>query len=98
MPGACPGHDEFFSAAHMDKLGELTSTIRQFAAFNCNVERTARLLDLHANTGDFRLTRIRDLTRIDSQSFAGPSLLMTTVRVMGAGDGSRQRDFILPAE
>jgi hypothetical protein len=32
-------------------------------------------------------TRIRDLTGIDPRSYTGLSLLLTTVRMMGAGDG-----------
>jgi hypothetical protein len=52
-------------------------------------KRIARHLDLHTNTVHFRLNRIRDLTGIDPRSYAGLPLLLTTVRMMGAVDGTR---------
>jgi hypothetical protein len=68
-----------------DRSGELTRTISQFADCNFNVKRTARLLDLHTNTVYFRLNRIRELTGIDPRSYAGLSLLLTTVRMLSNG-------------
>jgi sugar diacid utilization regulator len=67
----------------MGKSDDPPRTIRQFAKYYFNVNRTARHPDLHTNTIYFR--RIRDLTGIDRRSYAGLSLLLTTVRMMGAG-------------
>jgi hypothetical protein len=96
-----PGHDEVFYSPRAalagiaaDPNGERSDparTIRQFAACNSNVKRTARHLDLHTNTVYFRLNRIRDLTGIDARSYSGLSLLLTTVRMMGAGRGASDR-------
>jgi sugar diacid utilization regulator len=82
-----------FMDVDLDRSGELTRTISQFADCNFNVKRTARLLDLHTNTVYFRLNRIRELTGIDPRSYSGLSLLLTTVRMMNAGaraDASRR--------
>jgi sugar diacid utilization regulator len=77
------------------RSGELTRTISQFADCNFNVKRTARHLDLHTNTVYFRLNRIRELTGIDPRSYAGLSLLLTTVRMLSTGarpgSGSERR-------
>ena len=73
-----------FMDADSGKSGELTRTINEFADCNFNVKRTARHLDLHANTVYFRLNRIRELTGIDPRSYAGLSLLLTTVRMLNA--------------
>ncbi len=67
------------------KSGELSRTISQFAECNFNVKRTTRHLDLHTNTVYFRLNRTRELTGIDPGSYSGLSLLLTTVRMLGAG-------------
>jgi hypothetical protein len=72
-----------FVDADSGKSGELTRTINEFADCNFNVKRTARHLDLHTNTVYFRLNRIRELTGIDP-SYAGLSLLLTTVRMLNA--------------
>jgi hypothetical protein len=95
-----PGHDEVFYspqatltgiAADLEGEGsDPTRTIGQFAACNFNVKRTARHLDLHTNTVYFRLNRIRELTGIDPRCYAGLSLLLTTVRMMGAGQRRRE--------
>jgi hypothetical protein len=74
-----------FVDADSGKSGELTRTINEFADCNFNVKRTARHLDLHTNTVYFRLNRIRELTGIDPRSYAGLSLLLTTVRMLNAG-------------
>jgi hypothetical protein len=74
-----------FVDADSGKSGELTRTINQFADCNFNVKLTARHLDLHTNTVYFRLNRIRELTGIDPRSYAGLSLLLTTVRMLNAG-------------
>jgi sugar diacid utilization regulator len=68
-----------------DRSGELSRTIHGFADCNFNVKRTARHLELHTNTVYFRLNRIRELTGIDPRSYAGLSLLLTTVRMLNAG-------------
>ena len=64
-----------------------TRTARQFAECNFNVKRTARRLDVHTHTVYFRRNCFRDLTGINPRSYAGLSLLLTTVRMMGVGMG-----------
>jgi sugar diacid utilization regulator len=68
--------------ADSGKQGELSRTIGHFADCNFNVKRTARRLNLHTNTVYFRLNRIRELTGIDPRSYAGLSLLLTTLRML----------------
>lgn len=77
--------------ADSGKSGELSRTIRQFAASDLNVKRTARDLNLHTNTVYFRLNRVRKLTGIDPRSYMGLSLLLTTLQMLDARtDAHRQ--------
>jgi sugar diacid utilization regulator len=64
------------------KSGALSRTIRQFAACDLNVKRTARDLNLHTNTVYFRLNHVRKLTGIDPRSYLGLSLLLTTLQML----------------
>jgi sugar diacid utilization regulator len=64
------------------KSGALSRTIRQFAACDLNVKRTARDLNLHTNTVYFRLNHVRKLTGIDPRSYLGLSLLLTTLQMI----------------
>jgi sugar diacid utilization regulator len=64
------------------KSGALSRTIRQFAACDLNVKRTARDLNLHTNTVYFRLNHVRKLTGIDLRSYLGLSLLLTTLQMI----------------
>jgi sugar diacid utilization regulator len=70
--------------ADADKAGALSRTIHAFADCNFNVKRTARHLDLHANTVYFRLNRISKLTGVNPRSYSGISLLLTTLRLVDA--------------
>ena len=73
-----------------DKSGELSRTIRQFAASDLNVKRTARDLNLHTNTVYFRLNSVRKLTGIDPRSYTGLSLLLTTLQMLDARGEARR--------
>lgn len=64
------------------RSGALSRTIRQFAACDLNVKRTARDLKLHTNTVYFRLNRVQELTGIDPRSYLGLSLLLTTLQML----------------
>jgi PucR C-terminal helix-turn-helix domain/GGDEF-like domain len=73
------------------KSGALSRTIRQFAACDLNVKRTARDLNLHTNTVYFRLNHVRKLTGIDPRSYLGLSLLLTTLQMLNADEKSDAR-------
>ncbi len=64
------------------KSGTLSRTIRQFAACDLNVKRTARDLNLHTNTVYFRLNHVHKLTGVDPRSYLGLSLLLTTLQML----------------
>jgi sugar diacid utilization regulator len=77
--------------ADVDKSGELSRTIRQFAASDLNVKRTARDLNLHTNTVYFRLNSVRKLTGINPRSYTGLSLLLTTLQMLEARTQARRQ-------
>ena len=62
--------------------GDLAKTIRAFAECSLNVKQTARRLGVHTNTVYFRLNRIHKLTVVDPRTFAGTSLLLTSLRLL----------------
>jgi hypothetical protein len=62
--------------------GELSRTIRAFADCSLNVKQAARRLGVHTNTVYFRLNRINELTGVDPRTYAGTSLLLTTLRLL----------------
>ena len=68
----------------------LARTVRSFADCNFNVKRTARRLNVHANTVYFRLNRIRKLSGIDPRTFAGTSLLLTALRLLELRGGGKK--------
>jgi hypothetical protein len=70
------------SDAHGGQSGELSRTIRAFAACSLNVKQAARRLGVHTNTVYFRLNRINELTGVDPRTYAGTSLLLTTLRLL----------------
>jgi hypothetical protein len=79
-----PDWADRFLAADRDKTGALAHTIEAFAASSLNVKRAARRLGVHTNTLYFRLNRIEALTGVDPRSFAGLSLLLTTLKLAEA--------------
>jgi hypothetical protein len=60
----------------------LSRTIREFTDCSFNVKKTARRLDVHTNTVYFRLNRVKKLTGVDPRTFAGASLLLTSLRLL----------------
>ena len=79
-----PGWAGRFRKADVDKSGALSQTLRQFAACDLNVKRTARDLNLHTNTVYFRLNHVHRLTGVDPRSYLGLSLLLTTLEMLDA--------------
>ncbi len=61
---------------------DLIRTIRQFAECSLNVKETARRLNVHANTVYFRLNQVKDRTGADPRTFAGTTLLLTSLRLL----------------
>lgn len=79
-----PAWAEQLHAADRKKAGELARTLRMFTECSLNVKVTARRLGLHTNTLYFRLNRMKQLTGVDPRSFAGASLLLTTLRLLAS--------------
>jgi sugar diacid utilization regulator len=77
-----PDWVERFREADREKDGELSRTVQTFADCSFNVKQTAQRLGLHANSIYFRLNSIARLTGVDPRSFAGMSLLLTTLRLV----------------
>ena len=61
---------------------DLIRTIRVFAECNLNVKQTARMLGVHTNTVYFRLNQIKSRTGADPRTFAGTTLLLTSLRLL----------------
>jgi hypothetical protein len=61
---------------------DLIRTIRAFAECSLNVKQTARRLGVHTNTVYFRLNQIKKRTGADPRTFAGTSLLLTSLRLL----------------
>jgi hypothetical protein len=80
-----PDWAERFRRADDQKAGGLSRTVQTFADCSFNVKQTAQKLGLHTNSIYFRLNSIAKLTGIDPRSYAGVSLLLTTLRLMGTG-------------
>lgn len=59
--------------------GELLDTIAALLDHDLDREATARALNVHRRTVTYRLTRVRDLTGIDSRTAQGISLLRTAL-------------------
>jgi DNA-binding PucR family transcriptional regulator len=55
----------------LDEHPELLETMQVHIAHNLNRQRTARLLNVHINTVDYRLKRIGQLTGFDSTQASG---------------------------
>ncbi len=79
-----PAWANHLTAADRGNGGDLSRTIHAFAECSLNVKATAKRLGLHTNTVYFRLNRIGKLTGVDPRSFAGVSLLLTTLRLLDA--------------
>ena len=80
-----PDWAERYRAADREKAGELSRTVQTFADCSFNVKQTAQKLGLHANSIYFRLNSIAKLTGVDPRSYAGVSLLLTTLRLTEPG-------------
>ncbi|MFI7188817.1 PucR family transcriptional regulator [Nocardia nova] len=67
-----PGRDHLGSLLDpLDEHPELLGTLQVHIANNLNRQRTARLLNVHINTVDYRLKRIGQLTGFDSTQASG---------------------------
>jgi hypothetical protein len=66
----------------LSEAGGAAATLRAFANCSLNVKQTARRLGVHPNTVYFRLNRIQRLTGVDPRTFAGMSLLTTSLRLL----------------
>ncbi|PSR69250.1 transcriptional regulator [Nocardia sp. MDA0666] len=67
-----PGRDHLGSLLDpLDEHPELLETLQVHIAHNLNRQRTARLLNVHINTVDYRLKRIGQLTGFDSTQASG---------------------------
>lgn len=62
----------------------LLRTIHAFAECSLHVKETARRLGVHTNTVYFRLNQVRQRSGIDPRTFAGISLLLTSLRLLDA--------------
>jgi hypothetical protein len=61
---------------------DLLRTAAAFAECNLNVKQTATRLGVHTNTVYFRLNQIRKLSGVNPRTFAGASLLLTSLRLL----------------
>jgi sugar diacid utilization regulator len=77
-----PGWVRHFSDPTDVKSRDLLHTVRAFADASLSVKQTARQLGLHANTVYFRLNRVTEITGIDPRTYAGLSLLLTSLRLL----------------
>jgi hypothetical protein len=74
-----------FRQADAEKSGALSRTVQAFADCSLNVKQTAQKLGLHTNSIYSRLNSVAKLTGVDPRSFAGVSLLLTTLRLTESG-------------
>jgi DNA-binding CsgD family transcriptional regulator len=80
---------------------DLIHTIRAFAECSLSVKETARRLGVHANTVYFRLNQIKKRTGADPRTFAGTSLLLTSLRLLdsyGQNHGNQQHNGTISAD
>lgn len=86
-----PGHRSLMSLLDpLDRHPELLETLREHIGNDFNRRRTARALHIHANTVDYRLKRIGQLTGIDPSVAAGLWQLRSALVARAfAGTGAR---------
>jgi hypothetical protein len=67
---------------------DLLRTAAAFAECDLNVKETAARLGVHTNTVYFRSNQIRKLSGVDPRTFAGSSLLLTSLRLLDNRHGA----------
>jgi carbohydrate diacid regulator len=70
------------SAHRTGRDQDLLQTVVCFAEASLNVKETARRLGVHTNTVYFRLNQIHKRSGVDPRTFAGASLLLTSLRLL----------------